>query len=454
VHCMKKQMTRELLAEMMKNLSRKQEDTLLQVLHGANTGMIAQKEGVHSSTISKRVSEICKKFDEILVKQEIVDEREKSLTGLSNENGYSGSLNEGLKDLFSRFMPEKVGRIFDELDEPDGVVLLESKFYLERPPLEKECKDQVMRPGALIRIRGSRQTGKTSLMNRVLCYAADQGLQTVLWDLSNVEQKIFGDLNLFLKSFCQHVIRQLEIENYLSDEWDPTLCGVNVTCTDYFEKHILSVFNGRFVIALDNLDRLFKYPEICDDFLGLLRTWYGDSRSEIRNREIWQKLSLIISHSTEDYSMINVKQSPFNIGTPVLLPEFTKGQVKNLARLHGLMDDQEIEELLESFWSLVEGHPYLQRLWMYHIAKNFSRWRQIYEMASTDAGIYADHLRRLWVELNREPKLKMAMKEVIASSYVSKLDPPLTFHLKSLGLVKHQGENLQPYCQLYADYFS
>jgi hypothetical protein len=456
MYYMARQVTRELLEEIVKMLPETKRNMLWKILSGKSTGKIAKEEHVHSSTISKRVSDIHRQFDEVLKKQEIVDSNERPLR-LGNKEGNSCNLNESLITLFSRYMPEKVNGAPDEIDEPGESVPSESGFYVERSAAEEKCKHSIVKLGALIRITAPGRTGKTSLMNRVLNYAAHQNFKTISWDLSTLDrQRVnFSDINLFLKCFCQHVVRQLEIENRLAEEWDITLLSFNDACTDYFEKHILSQIPSSqgLVIGLDNLDLLFEYQETSNSFLGLLRSWYSKSTEE------WQRVRLLISHSTQDYSTIDVNQSPFNVGTRVSLPEFTKEQVKDLAQRHGLLDAQGIlteeqQQMLKAFWRLAEGHPYLQRLWMYHAAKNPTQWYQIYKLATTDAGIYAQHLQGLWAELNFKPELKMAMKEVIAPSDSSRINPQLKFHLESLGLAKYLGEQLKPYCRLYSDYFS
>lgn len=65
------------------------------------------------------------------------------------------------------------------LDEPEGQVSLNSSFYVERPPVESDCYDAIIKPGALIRVKAPRQMGKTSLMSRILNHASQQGYRTV-----------------------------------------------------------------------------------------------------------------------------------------------------------------------------------------------------------------------------------------------------------------------------------
>lgn len=55
-----------------------------------------------------------------------------------------------------------------ELEYPNGPVPLNSKFYIERPPIEAQVYREVLKPGSLIRIRAPQHMGKTSLLRRIL----------------------------------------------------------------------------------------------------------------------------------------------------------------------------------------------------------------------------------------------------------------------------------------------
>jgi hypothetical protein len=62
-------------------------------------------------------------------------------------------------------------------------VSFDSPFYVERPPIEFDCYNEIEEPGALIRIKALRQMGKTSLTNRILAHARSQNYQTVRLNL-------------------------------------------------------------------------------------------------------------------------------------------------------------------------------------------------------------------------------------------------------------------------------
>ncbi len=103
-------------------------------------------------------------------------------------------------------------------------------------------------------------------------------------------------------------------------------------CKAYFEEYLLPEIDKPLTLGLDEVDRVFEYPEIYRDFFGLLRNLHEESK----RRDIWKKLRLVIVHSTEVYVPMDLNQSPFNVGLAVELPEFTPAQVQDLAQRHQL----------------------------------------------------------------------------------------------------------------------
>ena len=65
-----------------------------------------------------------------------------------------------------------------------GQLVLDSPFYIYRPPAEKLLIKEIVQPGVLIRIRAARQFGKTSLIARGLSQAEENGFQTVIVSLN------------------------------------------------------------------------------------------------------------------------------------------------------------------------------------------------------------------------------------------------------------------------------
>ncbi len=331
------------------------------------------------------------------------------------------------------------------LEEPEGQVPLESAFYAERPPVEADCYETIVKPGALIRIKAPRQMGKSSLMSRILDRAAQQGCQTAFLNFQLADAEYLANLDGFLKWFCTSVTEELNLDNKLPDYWQGVV-GAKNKSTKYFQKYLLTEISAPVVVGLDEVDRLFQYPDIAAEFFALLRTWHERGKNE----PTWKKLRLAIAHSQEVYIPLNINQSPFNVGLPVELPELNQSQVENLVQRHGLdCSGEQIEQLMGMFG----GHPYLVRVALYEIARGRTSLETLLQVAPTEEGPYYDHLRRLLVKLEKDAQLAEAFKQVVAASHPVEVKTTEAFKLRSMGLVKLRGNAVMPLCDLYRQYF-
>lgn len=321
----------------------------------------------------------------------------------------------------------------------------EVSSYVERPPIESRCYETIVQPGSLIRIKAPKRMGKTLLIDKILNQVAKENYRTVRLSLLLADGAVLKSLDEFLRWFCVVVCRQLRLPNQLADYWEEGL-GSNYNCTMYFEEHLLTQLDCPLVLALDEVDRIFPYPHIAEDFFGLLRAWHEEARS----RHIWQKLRLVVAHSTEVYIPLNINRSPFNVGVPIELPELTQQQVQDLARRQGWeWDSSQVTQLME----MVGGHPHLIQLAIYSLTRQEISFEQLLQTASTESGIYSDHLRgHLW-NLQQQPELAAALKKVVDATSPVQLEPMLAFKLQSLGLVRLEGNGVKPWCNLYARYF-
>ncbi len=320
--------------------------------------------------------------------------------------------------------------------------------YVERSPIESHCYDTIFQPGSLLRIKAPKRMGKTLLIDRIIHQAAKENYRTVRLSLLLADGAILKSLDEFLRWFCVVVCRQLKLPPQLADYWEEGL-GSNYNCTMYFEDYLLTQIDRPLVLALDDVDRIFPYENIAGDFFGLLRAWHEEARS----RNIWNKLRLVVAHSTEVYIPLNINRSPFNVGVPIELPEFTPEQVKDLAKRQGLDWDAVGGQSLAPLLEMVGGHPYLVQRAIYYLTRQEITFEQLLQTAYTESGIYSDHLRgHLW-NLREHPELAMAMKKVVETTNPVQLETMQSFKLQSLGLVRLDGNDVKPWCNLYARYF-
>ncbi len=328
---------------------------------------------------------------------------------------------------------------------PEGQVPLDSPFYIVRSPVEASCYQTIMQSGSLIRIKAPRRLGKSSLMARLLQYGAQQNYRTVFLSFQLAERQLFQDLDRFLRWFSASVGLGLGLQNKLEHYWDE-LFGSKISCKIYFEEYLLAQQSQPLILALDDVDRLFDYPELADEFFGLLRTWH----EQAKNQSVWDQLRLIVAHSTEVYIPLNVNKSPFNVGLPIELLPFTLEQVEELATRYGLAKSSTVASKL---MAIANGQPYLIQLALYNLSLNNISLSDLVATAATSNGIYSEHLRRQWWTLEQNPQLAYAFSEVLQEDSPKELDLYLAIKLESLGLIKLQGNKATPSCALYRDYF-
>ncbi len=331
------------------------------------------------------------------------------------------------------------------LENPEGQVPLESPFYIERLPIETDCYQEILKPGSLIRVKAPRQMGKTSLMSRILHHATQKGFQTASLNFQDADAEFLTSIDGFLRWFCGNITYELNLPDKLDEFWQGVL-GSKSKSTKYFERYLLPEIQHGIVLALDEVDEVFKHPEIAADFFGLLRSWH----ERAKNKPIWQKLRLVIVHSKEVYIPLNINQSPFNVGLPIELPELTQLQVEELVQRHGInWTNKQVERLMR----LVGGHPYLVRVALYQIARDRMNLEELIQIAPTEEGIYNEHLRRHLLNLGQDLNLLTAVKKLVAAKLPVDVGTTEAFKLRSMGLVKFKGNAVTPLCDLYRQYF-
>ncbi|MBP5973711.1 AAA-like domain-containing protein [Brasilonema sp. CT11] len=337
----------------------------------------------------------------------------------------------------------------DSLELPGGRVLLDSRFYIERNNVESLCYETIKYSGALIRIKAPQEMGKTSLLERILYFSETLNYKTVYLSFET-DSKVFSNIQTLLRYFCASVSKQLGMPNQLDDYWDE-IYGCNDNATNYFEEYLLPECNHPLVLALDKVDFVFEQPEIATDFCRLVRAWYDLARRSGHRGEIWKKLRLIVVHSTEVYSSLDINYSPLQgVGRIIALEEFNRKQIIELARRHELnWVGTEVEQLM----NLIGGHPHLVRLALYYLTSEQVSLEKLLQIASTEVSPFRDHLRQHLWNLQQHPKLADTFRDVVTANAPMRLKSHEAFKLQSMGLIKTQGDNWSPSCNLYHQYF-
>jgi transcriptional regulator with XRE-family HTH domain len=317
--------------------------------------------------------------------------------------------------------------------------------YVERPPVEQLCLETVSQAGSLLRIKSAKGMGKTLLVDRILSQVDKRRYKTVSLSFLQASKGILGDLDRLLSWFALIISKKLGLAALFQEKWQEGL-GL-YSCTAYFEDHLLKKLDKPLILVLEEIDSLFTYTSVADDFLSLFRLWH----EEAKNNNTWQKLHLIITYSTENYVLVDLNKSPLNVvGTEILLPDFTLEQVLTLAnKYQANLGKDELQKII----NLVGGHPYLIQKAIYGITQKQLSLADFLETAATEAGIYGDHLRGHLLNLQEHPNLAAGMKKVVESSSPVDLGATINWQLHSLGLVTFVQNAVQPRYPLYSDYF-
>ncbi|NEQ33032.1 MAG: hypothetical protein F6K04_18870 [Leptolyngbya sp. SIO4C5] len=340
----------------------------------------------------------------------------------------------------------------EDLPEPDNYSDSVPE-YVTRPGLQNLC-ELLQQSGALIRITAPRLMGKTSLVRNILQDSSLKSFESVHLSFKLFQKSVLTS-EKFPRLFCACVADNLNLDKRLDDFWDEDLTG-NTNATNYFQRYLLNKINKPLILILDDMDAIFERSEIADSFCGLLLHWNDQARRGDRFSRLWQKLRLVIVHSTNIYGELDINTSPLSgVGEVFEIPEFELEEAHTLANRYQLsLESPDIEKLL----ALVGGHPFLLELAFRKLQQSTQSLEQILEEAFTETGVYRSHLREKLNAVRSAEKAELlieAFKSVISTDEPVALDPILGFKLEGMALVKHSkcGKGFVVRCLLYQNYF-
>ena len=328
------------------------------------------------------------------------------------------------------------------LARPGGVLRRDDPFYIERPA-DREILDiahHLLEETVLI--KGPRQVGKSSLLERYLAECRRVGKKTALIDMSLFQQDL-GHYPKFLMSLAGELLNEFQIEGMA------TIRG-SIQMTRFVRDRILNKVPDNLVIAFDEVERVLGQP-YQSDFFAMLRNWHGRRRRD--DHPEWARLELALVISTEPYLLISdAKRSPFNVTVPIAVPLFNAAECRELNRRyeHVLSDDQ-AERLRRE---LLNGHPFLTRLAYFHLTRpGAPSLDDLIRDADRLDGPFGDHLRTLQVRLreNTEQDLLAALRQVIRYGTVPNDD--VLVRLLGAGLIRLEDDKIVPANGLYARFF-
>ena len=343
--------------------------------------------------------------------------------------------------------PPEAFRRQPNLEPVGGALPLDSKFYIVRPT-DQEFYAAVARNDSIVLLKGARQMGKTSLMARGLQQARKAGARVVLTDFQKLNSVHLQSADSLFLCLAQAIAEQLDLDVDPGESWNARR-GPSMNFERFLRRQILSQVNGHLVWGMDEVDRLFA----CDfgsEVFGLFRSWHNERSLDPSGP--WKNLSLAIAYASEAHLFItDVNQSPFNVGTRLVLTDFTLDQVRELNRRYGFPLSNEGE--LERFYTLLSGQPFLTQRGLHQMTERGLSFLEFTTGAARDEGPYGDHLRRIFVSLNQDPALCEVVRSVIGGKHSSSTES--FYRLRSSGIVAGEcARDMKLRCQLYEQYLS
>jgi hypothetical protein len=226
------------------------------------------------------------------------------------------------------------------LETVGGAVPTDSRFYVVRPT-DEEFYEALARKDSIVLIKGARQMGKSSLMARGLQEARKAGYKVILTDFQKLNACHLESVEKLFLALSEWIAEQLDIDVVPADVWNPRR-GPSMNFERFLKREVLGKVSQSLVWGMDEVDRLFSC-NFGSEVFGLFRSWHNERSLDPSGP--WQKLTLAIAYATEAHMFItDMNQSPFNVGTRLVLNDFTPLQLEELNKRYGtpLRDKSEL----------------------------------------------------------------------------------------------------------------
>jgi hypothetical protein len=335
-----------------------------------------------------------------------------------------------------------------KLEAVGGAVPLDSEFYVVRPT-DEEFKAAIARNDSIVLVKGARQMGKTSLLARGLHEARAAGCKVVLTDFQQLNTAHLESVEKFLLALGEAIADELGLNVNFDEIWNLRRGGPSMNFARFLRREVLDKLPCRLVWGMDEVDRLFTCG-FGSEVFGLFRSWHN-ARS-LDPAAPWHKLTLALAYATEAHMFItDMNQSPFNVGTRLVLADFTLEQVSELNRRYG--SPLPNITTLNQFYDLLGGQPYLTRRGLHELASHKVSFAEFTNQAARDEGPFGDHLRRILVSLAQDQTLCDVVRKLLSGRPSSTLDA--FYRLRSAGVVSGESaREMRPRCHLYQIYLA
>jgi len=339
-----------------------------------------------------------------------------------------------------------------------GTVQAGGGLYISRKADEKLL--ELCRNGTFAYILTSRQVGKSSLMVRTAEQLAKEGTKSVVIDLNQLGVQVTAEawyLGL-LTTIADELLLKIDVVGWWRARAD---FGVTQRLTQFFQEVALVEVKEPVVIFVDEIDSTLSL-DFTDDFFAAIRFLYN---ARARAPELQRLTFVLIGVATPSDLIADHHRTPFNIGQPVHVTDFTYQEALPLADGLGMPSDK-AGQVLHWVMKWTGGHPYLTQRLCRAIAEQYrEEWSEA-EVDRVTAGTFYgrmseedNNLQFVRDMLTKRAPNKLAVMSTYKdirlgrASVRDEEQSPVKSHLKLSGVVKRENGRLQVRNPIYREVF-
>ena len=231
-----------------------------------------------------------------------------------------------------------------------GGALRKDTFYLEREADQQLLKELLA--GTYCNILSPRQMGKTSLAQSTALKLRAQGRRVALIDLTRLGS-VGVTAETWFCSLADAVGQELGIDAMPSWDQHQHLTPAN-RLFRFLRAQVAEPEAPPLVIFIDEIDITFKLP-FADDFFAAVRAQYNAAPHDSASARL---VFCLIGVSVPLDLTSDPRQTPFNIGSEIVLSDLTRKECEPLAA--GLVElGAPPSQLLDAVYGWTHGHPAL-----------------------------------------------------------------------------------------------
>jgi hypothetical protein len=337
---------------------------------------------------------------------------------------------------------------------------------------------QELTKGNYCYILNARQTGKSSLCNRIVdnLKKCDPKVDSAIIALTGLavpqltwRQFCFGITETIIKPENLNIMTSDELDEWwkgFGDDIAPLQRHIN-----FLEEYVLKQLDRRVVIFIDEADRLFSFsePANTDAFLAFIRSC-SEKREPEDDYNPYNRLTYCIVGTTSPNNFIrDPKSTPFNIGQAITLEPFKLDEVQPLITMLGeklQTSESASKELMREIIHWTGGQPFLTQKLCHLIVKErqsnpFTTVEQVVNLKvinnwqTQDEPVHFQTIEKRLLDNEAKAFDRLGLyKEVWENEQIHYQNTPEQIELTLSGLVLEDEGQLRLYNPIYKEIFN